>query len=83
MLAQRFPGLAPVLHRLGAEHRVVAGLQEDLRALIDGYEPGRTDPGRLRSDLESLAVRLEEHYRYEEQTVVRALNTLGPAPDVG
>lgn len=74
MLAQRFPALAPVLTRLGEEHQVVAQLQEELRALVEGYEPG------LRAELESLATRLEKHFRYEEQTVVAALNTLGPAP---
>jgi deazaflavin-dependent oxidoreductase (nitroreductase family) len=83
MLAQRFPALRPVLLRLGEEHEVVARLQADLRTLIDSYEPGRTDPGRLRLDLERLATRLEEHYRYEEQTIVRALNAVGPAPDLG
>ncbi|MDI6103725.1 nitroreductase/quinone reductase family protein [Actinoplanes sp. NEAU-A12] len=81
MLAHRFPGLAPVLERLAEEHVVVARLQERLRALVDSYEPGRTDLARLRSDLEDLATRLEEHFQYEERTVVSALNTLGPAPD--
>ncbi len=80
MLAQRFPALAPLLDRLGAEHVVVARLRDELTTLIDAYEPGRTDPARLRLDLEDLATRLEDHYRYEEQVVVRALNSLGPAP---
>lgn len=82
MLAQRFPGLAPVLERLGEEHVVVARLHEELRALVDAYEPGRTDLAKLRAELESLATRLESHYRYEEQTVVSALNSVGPAPDI-
>jgi len=83
MLAQRFPGLRPLLRRLGEEHEVVARLQGELRTLIDAYEPGRTDLARFRRELEELATRLEAHYRYEEQAVVRALNTLGPAPDFG
>jgi deazaflavin-dependent oxidoreductase (nitroreductase family) len=83
LLAQRFPGLAPVLDRLGEQHREVARLQAELRALIDGYEPGRTDPVRLRTELESLATRLEDHYRYEERTIVGALNAAGPAPELG
>lgn len=83
MLAQRFPALAPVLGRLGAEHEVVARSQRELRALIDSYEPGHTDLGGLRAGLESLATRLEDHFHYEEQTIVSALNSLGPAPDFG
>jgi deazaflavin-dependent oxidoreductase (nitroreductase family) len=81
MLAQRFPGLAPVLTKLGEEHKVVARLQEELRLLVDYYEPGTGNPAQLRLDLERLASQLEDHFRYEEQTVVTALNTLGPAPD--
>ncbi|GAA3921618.1 nitroreductase/quinone reductase family protein [Actinoplanes auranticolor] len=83
ILAQRFPGLAPVLHRLGEEHREVVRLQAELQVLIDGYEPGQDDAVRLRRDLESLATRLEEHYRYEERTIVGALNSVGPAPEIG
>jgi deazaflavin-dependent oxidoreductase (nitroreductase family) len=83
MLAQRFPGLAPVLNRLGQEHEVVARLQQELRTLVDSYEPGRTDLTRLRRDLESLATRLEDHFRYEEQAIVKALNAVGPAPEIG
>ena len=77
MLAQRFPALAPVLTRLGEEHRVVAQLQRQLRALVDDYRP------ELQAELESLATRLENHFRYEEHTVAAALNTLGPAPHFG
>ncbi len=71
-----------VLEKLADEHVVVARLQERLRALVDSYQPGRTDLVRLRADLEDLATRLEEHFRYEERTVVSALNTMGPAPDL-
>ena len=82
MLADRYPGLAPVLIKLGEEHKVVARLQEELRLLVDHYEPGRTDPTALKADLERLAGQLEEHFRYEEQTVITALNAIGPAPDI-
>jgi deazaflavin-dependent oxidoreductase (nitroreductase family) len=77
MLAQRFPALAPVLTRLGEEHRTVARLQQELQALVEGYEPG------LQAELDSLAARLEDHFRYEEEAIVAALNTLGPAPHFG
>jgi deazaflavin-dependent oxidoreductase (nitroreductase family) len=82
MLAQRFPGLAPVVERLIEEHTVVARLQAQVRDLVESYEPGNTDLTGLRLDLEDIAGRLEDHYRYEEQTVVEALNTVGPAPNV-
>lgn len=83
MLARRFPPLAPVLDRLAGEHVVVAGLQRRLRDLVETYEPGRTDLPRLRAELDVLAERLEDHFRYEERTVVSALNTMGPAPEFG
>lgn len=82
LLAHRFPGLAPVVERLAAEHVVVARLQARLRDLVDSYGSGGTDLPALRLHLEDIAGRLEAHYRHEEQTVVEALNTLGPAPDV-
>ncbi|GIG70028.1 nitroreductase/quinone reductase family protein [Phytomonospora endophytica] len=79
-LAQRFPDLAAPLRRLGEEHEVVARLQEEIRALVDAYVPGETDPARLRDELGVLADRLEAHFDYEEWTIVDALNTMGPAP---
>lgn len=81
LLAHRFPGLAPVVERLIEEHTVVARLQARLRELVESYESGDTDLSTLRLRLEDIAGRLEDHYRYEEQTVVEALNTIGPAPD--
>ncbi|MGK4579524.1 nitroreductase/quinone reductase family protein [Kitasatospora sp. HPMI-4] len=83
MLAARFPALAPALSRLGEEHKVVARLQEEIRELVDGFVPGESDPVRLRAELELLVTRLESHFRYEEQTVVTALNATAPAPAFG
>lgn len=83
MLAQRFPALAPALTKLGEEHTVVAGLQQEIQGLVDGYVPGESDPTRLRDDLERLASELEAHFAYEEKTVFDALNATGPAPDIG
>jgi iron-sulfur cluster repair protein YtfE (RIC family) len=82
MLAQRFPALAPALTKLGEEHTVVAGLQKEIRGLVDGYVPGQSDPTRLRDDLEGLASELEAHFAYEEKTVFDALNATGPAPNI-
>ncbi|WP_414945052.1 nitroreductase/quinone reductase family protein [Amycolatopsis sp. cmx-11-32] len=83
MLAQRFPALAPALTKLGEEHAVVAESQKRIRALVEGYVHGESDPVRLRDDFEALAGRLETHFAYEEETVVAALNVTAPAPDFG
>ncbi|RKT86731.1 deazaflavin-dependent oxidoreductase, nitroreductase family [Saccharopolyspora antimicrobica] len=82
MLAQQFPELAPALEKLGQEHELVARLQEEIRRLVDEYEPGKSDPAHLKSRLETMTSELEAHFRYEERTIVAALNTLGPAPNI-
>ncbi|MEV6874445.1 nitroreductase/quinone reductase family protein [Amycolatopsis sp. NPDC051128] len=78
-LAARFPALAPTLTKLGEEHVVVARMQEEIQRLVE--EEG--DPARLRTEFDRLASLLEGHFSYEEQAVVKALNALMPAPDVG
>ncbi|MFD9888018.1 nitroreductase/quinone reductase family protein [Amycolatopsis sp. NPDC059027] len=82
MLARRFPSLAPVLTKLAEEHAVVARAQERIRALVEAYVPGEDDPARLREELDRLATGLEAHFAYEERSIVAALNTLGPAPEI-
>lgn len=82
MLAQRFPALAPALADLVEEHKVVARLQREIQELVDGYAPGESDPHVLRSQLERLTSDLEDHFAYEERTIVTALNAIGPAPDI-
>ncbi|MER7011306.1 nitroreductase/quinone reductase family protein [Saccharopolyspora sp. NPDC000359] len=82
MLAQQHPELAPTLEELGREHEVVAHLQEEIRRLVDAYEPGATDPELLKNRLETLTRELEVHFTHEEETIVEALNALGPAPNI-
>ncbi|KAA5831985.1 nitroreductase family deazaflavin-dependent oxidoreductase [Saccharopolyspora hirsuta] len=82
MLAQQYPELAPTLEKLGREHEVVARLQEEIRHLVDEYEPGKSDPKTLKNRLETLTQHLEAHFTHEETTIVTALNTLGPAPNI-
>ncbi|MEU0539515.1 nitroreductase/quinone reductase family protein [Nocardia sp. NPDC005978] len=82
MLAQRFPGLEPVLSRLAAEHDTVSRLQSTIEHLVESYVPGVTDPAALLAELDSLATQLESHFEYEERSIVAALNVLGPAPHV-
>ncbi|UMP07470.1 nitroreductase/quinone reductase family protein [Amycolatopsis sp. EV170708-02-1] len=74
LLAQRFPALAPVLTELGEDHVVVAAAQKRIRALVEGYVHGESDPVRLRDEFDALAGRLEAHFAYEERSVVAALN---------
>ncbi|MDP9867972.1 MULTISPECIES: nitroreductase/quinone reductase family protein [Streptosporangium] len=83
MLAKQFPALAPALAQLGEEHKVVARLQDDIQQLVDSFVPGETDSVQLRADLERLADQLESHFRYEEETIVTALNAMAPAPEFG
>ncbi|MFI7706127.1 nitroreductase/quinone reductase family protein [Nonomuraea sp. NPDC049480] len=83
MLAKQFPALAPALAQLGEEHKVVARLQDDIQRLVDGFVPGETDSVQLRADLERLTNQLESHFRYEEETIVTALNATAPAPKFG
>jgi deazaflavin-dependent oxidoreductase (nitroreductase family) len=78
-LAAQFPALAPTLTKLGEEHVVVARMQEEIQRLVE--EEG--DPAWLRTEFDRLASLLEDHFFHEEQAVVKALNALLPAPDVG
>ncbi|OLZ58943.1 hemerythrin [Amycolatopsis keratiniphila subsp. nogabecina] len=78
MLAQRFPALAPVLTKLGEDHVVVAATQKRIRALVEGYVHGESDPVRLRDEFDALAGTLEAHFAYEERSVVEALNVTAP-----
>jgi deazaflavin-dependent oxidoreductase (nitroreductase family) len=76
MLAKQFPALAPALTKLGEEHVVVARLQGEIRRIVDE----ETDPARLRTEFDRLASALDTHFAYEENTIVKALNALAPAP---
>lgn len=76
LLATRFPALAPTLAKLGEDHVVVARLQEEIQRLVDE----ETDPARLRAEFDRLASALDDHFAYEERTIVTALNALLPAP---
>ncbi|WP_167442070.1 hemerythrin domain-containing protein [Amycolatopsis echigonensis] len=79
-LAEQFPALAPAIAQLAEQHQVAARLQDSIRELVDGFVPGASDPGRLRTELERLAGELEAHFAFEEQAVVTALNATAAAP---
>lgn len=83
-LAAAAPELAPVIDNLIADHALVAGLLQRVRALL---APGRlpVSPDVLVRELDGLTAILESHFGYEERRIARALDTLGPAawtPDV-
>ncbi|MEU4340400.1 nitroreductase/quinone reductase family protein [Nocardia sp. NPDC023852] len=83
-LVRLHPELAPVVDRLQREHGVVATALTELRELLDTGESG--DAARLRTEFDRLATELENHFSYEEDTLVETLNAADPAalrPDSG
>lgn len=75
MLARAHPELTEVIARLEKEHEVVADIQHRIQALADS----EADRDRLVPELDRLAAELNAHLRYEEETIVAALNET-PAP---
>lgn len=63
-----FPQLVPALERLRQEHRVVAETLAELRDLLS-----RGDAPGVRTELDQLAARLEDHFDYEEEQLLPAL----------
>ncbi|WP_280432774.1 hemerythrin domain-containing protein [Nocardia brasiliensis] len=73
-LARRHPELAPVVERLQREHAVVAAALAALRRLL-----AAPDRDRLAIEFDRIAMDLESHLRYEEETLVATLNVTDPA----
>lgn len=65
------PDLAPVLDRLRAEHRAIAGLLDRLRAAL-----GDTglDRATLLAEVDRLTTELEAHLAYEEEQLIPVLD---------
>jgi deazaflavin-dependent oxidoreductase (nitroreductase family) len=80
-LARQFPALRPALEKLAEEHKVVARLSGEIQRLVGDYDPATGDPQRLLDELDRLTAELDAHFRYEEGSIVQALNATGPAPD--
>jgi deazaflavin-dependent oxidoreductase (nitroreductase family) len=74
LLEQRYPGLAPILKQLRAEHEVLAGIQAELRRTL--ATAGSAPAEVVRAELRRLASTLEEHFDREEEQLVTALNAL-------
>ncbi|MFC4059568.1 nitroreductase/quinone reductase family protein [Planomonospora corallina] len=70
-LAGQRPDLAPVLDRLGQEHRKIAALLDELQRVVsaDG-----TDRSRVLPEVERLIEELERHLAYEEEQLIPILD---------
>ncbi|MBO3085104.1 hemerythrin domain-containing protein [Cellulomonas fengjieae] len=76
-LAAQYPELRDTLDGLARDHAVVA---EILQRLDEVLTNPAGDPTRVRGQIDGLAAILESHFRWEERTVVAALDGLaGPA----
>jgi hypothetical protein len=71
------PELAPVIDNLREDHALVAGILQQVRALLAPSAPPST-PDELVRQLDGLVAILESHFTYEERRIAAALDTLGP-----
>ncbi|MFD3998925.1 nitroreductase/quinone reductase family protein [Streptomyces sp. NPDC058548] len=69
LLEREFPELSDALDRMREEHKVVARTVAELEALLTSGAA----PATLRTEVDRLATRLEEHFTYEETQLVPAL----------
>lgn len=70
-LARSHPELAGVLDRLGAQHREIGRITEELVALLAAVEI--TEPDRLLLELDRMSAELEAHLDHEEEALLPAL----------
>jgi iron-sulfur cluster repair protein YtfE (RIC family) len=69
----QFPELDRALDRLRREHRLLAQGLDDLQTMLTDHA-NSTDAGKLQAELERLTSNLEEHFAYEEEQLLPALN---------
>ncbi|NQX28142.1 hemerythrin domain-containing protein [Microbacteriaceae bacterium VKM Ac-2854] len=75
------PDLAPVLRSLERDHTMIAHLLGELQAAVALAE----SPAVLDRHLEGIAAIMENHFRFEERTLLSVLDSLhlaAPAPEV-
>ncbi|MFI9828485.1 nitroreductase/quinone reductase family protein [Streptomyces sp. NPDC051913] len=71
---KRFPHLVPAITRLREEHKVVEAALAEFEELLDkGGFQNPDDVARLRAELDRVVGGLEDHFRYEEETLLPAL----------
>lgn len=90
MLDERNPELAPALERMREEHKAIAGLLDELQALVsaDGAGDGAgagvqeaespVDPAVVLAEVDRLVNELEAHLDHEEEVLVPVLNAMSP-----
>ncbi|MDW6062732.1 nitroreductase/quinone reductase family protein [Streptomyces sp. FXJ1.4098] len=77
---QQFPHLLPALTRLRQEHEVVERALKEFEALLHGGLPADpADVKKIRAELDRLVSGLEEHFAYEEQHLLPALEVPLPS----
>jgi hemerythrin-like domain-containing protein len=79
-LAVEVPEIAAVLEELSQDHRLVADIVRRLTKLLTTITPETVD--EVRREVDGLSAILESHFRWEEKTLVAALDTLVTARTV-
>lgn len=82
LLAREFPELQPLIAKLEEDHQLVAGLLVQFERVARGItgNPDAAEVRRVLGELDGLNAILDSHFRFEERTIVTALNSL-PATD--
>ncbi|MFC6021319.1 nitroreductase/quinone reductase family protein [Plantactinospora solaniradicis] len=70
-VADRHPGVAPVLERLRREHQTIAELLQQLQEVIASDD---ADPLLVRTEVERLTDEVERHLSYEEEHLIPILD---------
>ncbi|WSS10324.1 nitroreductase/quinone reductase family protein [Microbispora sp. NBC_01189] len=78
-LADMHPHLRDALDRLGEQHRVIARVQGELVALLDGI--GTAEPRRFMAELDRMSAELRAHLDDEEEWLLPVLAAI-PFPPV-
>jgi iron-sulfur cluster repair protein YtfE (RIC family) len=76
-VAAQLPELAPVLGQLSQDHRLVEDVLRRLRELVTTVTPATVDA--VRREVDGLSAIMESHFRWEERTLVAALDKLDTA----
>jgi deazaflavin-dependent oxidoreductase (nitroreductase family) len=76
---EQFPDLIPAIAKLRAEHAVMEKGLASLEALLDELaSAGQEDIAWVRAEVERVVNGLEEHFAYEEENLLPAVNTSQP-----
>jgi hemerythrin-like domain-containing protein len=73
-LAGQVPELAPVLAELSQDHQLIERILRRLRDLLSAVTPETVESAR--AEIDGLAAIMESHFRWEERTLLDALDEL-------